>query len=481
MRYIRSHVEVLSKKEIERIHRASLQILSEVGVQVPNETLLRRLYSVGATVQADRVYLPEPVIARMLAESVRTGDNRRFRRRRPQEPVRVTNGCETTILDYRQHKRRPGTREDVLKGIAITNALPTVGWALPVVVPTDVPLSVAAIEAYRLGCLYSSKPFNVYFDRKQGPYLMEMAATVAEARHVPRRDLGFAFGFGIISPLRFAEEDLACALETSTQGWPTSCYSFVTVGASSPASMAGTLALSNAERLACLTLMWLWGEIGGYREGFVEDPCIIEPHTLATSFGHPNLTTLAIATGQLSRFYGLGSGGGGLALSDAKMIDYQAGFERGMGAVFCILAGGGIGNSGIVGPDEAISLEQLVIDDASLSAINWMRQGIEVSEDSLALDVIKQVGIAGTYLDQEHTVKYLRREYWHSPIFTRPSWADWEHNGRDTILERAHREVERILAAGYPPKQLLPDAVATRLDEIVSRAQQELADIDRHR
>ena len=465
MKHINSRVQVLSRREIERIHQASLQILREVGVRVPNEWLLRRLRAVGADVQGDRAAIPEAVIARMLRECISPA-----KRRRPgNAPIRVTNGNEMMLLEYPGHTRRPGTCEDILKGIVLTNALPTVGWALPVVVPADVPLPVAQVEAYRLGLLHSRKPYNVYLGLKEGPYLMRMGEATAAALGKPKRELGLGFGFGIISPLRFAEEDLETALMMARGGWHAGCYSFVTIGASSPASMAGVLALSNAERLACLTLMWLWGEIGGYREGFVEDPCMIEPHTLATSFAHPNLTTLAIATSQLSRYYGL-SGGGGLALSDAKWIDYQDGFERGMGAAFCILAGGGIGNSGIVGPDEAISLEQMVIDDASLSAINWIRQGIEVNEESLALDVIQEVGIGGTFLDQPHTARYLRREYWDSPLFTRRTWDAWERDGRETLMERAHREVQRLLAAGYPPPQLVPDALAGTLDGIVREA-----------
>ncbi len=467
---------MLSRRELERIHRASLEILLEVGVRIPNETLLARLRAAGADVQADTARLPEGLISRMLAECIRKravgrGSKRQARGR---GPIRVQNGNELTLLEYPGHTRRPGLLADVLKGIVLTNALPSVGWALPVVVPSDVPLPVAQVEAYRLGCLYSAKPFNVYFGLKECPYLLRMGAAVAEAKGCPRRDLGLSFGFGIVSPLRFTEEDLECALLAAGEGWPVGCYSFVTIGASSPASMAGALALSNAERLACLALMWLWGEFGGYREGFVDDPCIIEPRTLATSFGHPNLTTLAIANSQLSRFYALGSGGGGLALSDAKWIDYQDGFERGMSAAFCILAGGGIGNSGIVGPDEALSFEQLVIDDAGLSSINWIRQGIEVNDETLGLDVIKQVGIAGTFLDQEHTARHLRREYWHSPIFPRQTWADWEQGGKETLMQRAHREVERILAAGYPPRQLLADDVARRLDEIVAQARADL-------
>lgn len=474
MKYIRSQIEVLSEEEIHRIHQASLEILASVGVQVPNAELLERLDGVGAMVQGDIALLPERVIDRMLEECIATsGDPPPDDWAINRGQVRVTSGNETLMLDYDTPSRRPGVMDDILKGIVLTNALPTVAWAMPVVKPTDVPDEVAAIEAYRLGLTYSHKPFQVYFGLKECPYLMDMAALAADATGQSRRELGFEFNFGIISPLRFAQEDLACAMMTAEQDWPTGCFSFVVVGASSPASMAGVLALSNAERLACLTLMWLWGELGGYGEGFVDDPCMIEPHTLATSFGHPNLTTLAIAVSQLSRYYGL-KPGGGLALSDAKQIDFQSGFERGMGAVFCMMAGGGIGNSGIVGPDEAISFEQLVIDDAALGAINWITQGIEVTDETLAVDLVKQVGIGGSFLDQMHTAKSLRREYWNSPIFTRSSWSDWEQGGQETLEARAHAEVLRMLSADYPPQAVLKGTVIDRLSEIVEQAHTEL-------
>jgi trimethylamine--corrinoid protein Co-methyltransferase len=475
MRYIRSRVEVLNQREIERIHQGSLEILREVGIQVPNDQILERLHAVGAEVTGDVVRLREGVIARMLAECFPPGpgedhDGWAVNQGR----VRVTSGQETMLLDHTTGRRRPGTLEDVLKGIAITNALPTVGWALPIVMPSDVPPEMAEIAAYRLGCMYSRKPFQVYFGLRACPYLMEMAASVAQATGQSRREVGFDFGFGIVSPLRFAADDLRCAMATASEGWPTSCFSFVVIGASSPASMAGALVLSNAERLACLTLMWSWGELGGYRAHQPDDPCIIEPRSLATSFGHPNLTTLAIANSQLSRFYGLRAGGG-LALSDAKAIDFQSGFERGMGAAFSILTGGTIGNSGIIGPDEAASFEQLVLDDAALSAINWVTQGIDVSEEALALDVIKEAGIGGGFIDRLHTAQYLRREYWDSPLFTRQSWVDWEAAGADTLVKRAHQQVEQILAAGFPPEPVLPGWAIAKIDTVVARAWTELA------
>ncbi len=472
MRHIRSRIEVLSRKEIERIHQASLQVLREVGISVANDWLLARLRTVGAEVHGERVLIPEAVVERMLRETVHSR-GRRARWASNRGRIQADNATQILMVDYPDYRRRSGTLEDVVKGIVLANALPTVGHALPVCLPTDVPLPIAHVESYRLGCLYSHKPFSlVSFGPATCPYLLEMAGATAEARGRSKRDLGFRFSFGVVSPLRFAEDDLACALMVAREGWPASCYSYVVLGATGPASMAGTLVLSNAERLACLILMWLWNQPGGQREE-VADPCMIDPHSLAPSFGHPNLTTLAVAADQIALYYGLAPHGS-LAQSDAKLVDFQSGFERATGVALCLLSGGNIGASGIAGTDEGASLEKMVIEDAALSSLAWTLQGIEVDEQSLAADVIAQVGIGGSYLDQPHTARYLRREYWHSPVFPRQSWEDWEREGRETLLERAHREVERILAEGYPPAPLLPEGVIRRLEGIATRARAEL-------
>lgn len=476
MRHVRSCVEVLSRREIERIHRASLEILGELGVQVPNDRLLQQLRSLGARVSGDTVFLSEAIVSRVVEEFAgRRKGKRSGRWALSRGNLSADNASQRMMVDYPGYERRPGTLDDVVKGIVLTNALPTIRSALPVVVPSDVPAPVAEIEAYLLGCLYSAKPFHVFFNLnlRACSYLMEMAKIGAQAASRPLKEYGFGFGFGVISPLRFSPDDLECALMTSAQGFPTSCYSFVVVGATSPASMAGALAMGNAERLACLTMMWLWNGMGRSADdgGEIDDPCMIDPQTLAASFGHPNLTTLAIANGQLSRFYGLGPGGA-LALTDAKMVDFQAGFERGMGASFCMLAGLGVGPSGIAGTDEGTSLEKMVIDDAAVSALNWVGRGIEVTEESLALDVIKDVGIGGNYMDRRHTAEYLRKEYWTS-LFPRQSWSDWEED-RATLMERAHGRVQRVLEEGYPPPSLVSDDAARRLRDVAARARSEL-------
>jgi len=472
MRHIKSRLEVLDEREIELIHQAGLEILLDVGIEVLNPELRRRLKEVGCKATGERVFVPEKAIARMLEDVASTPSSSEWTM--SSRPIRANNMCQTSVVEYPGYTRRAGTLEDVLKGIALTNVLPSVNTALPIAVPRDVPNGMAEIEAARLGFLYSKKPFRVFFGLQSCHYLIEMAELIADAKGTGRRSLGFGYSFGVVSPLRFSKDELECAVLMAESGWPASCYSFVLMGASSPLSLAGALAQSNAERLACLLLMWLWGEIGGYQKEHVDDPSIIDPSSMATSFAHPNLTAFAIANNQMCEYYGI-SPGGGLALSDAKEVDYQSGFERAFGIATVAFSGGRIGPSGIAGTDEGASLEKLVIEDAAISYVNWVRSGIEVNEESLAVDLIKQVGIGGSFLAEEHTVRYIHKEYWQSPLFLRKSWTDWEAGGKESIMDRAHEEVETLLSEHYPPQPVVSDEVAAALDKIVAKARRAIA------
>ena len=388
----------------------------------------------------------------------------------PARPARTRHRLQR-LRDLHPHLSRPRapTRHPArtcCKGIAITNALPTVSSALPVVVPADVPLPWRR-----------SRPTASAASTAASPTTSTSAsakAALPDGAWRPRsaEETGKRAARARASALASASS-APCASPPTTSSAPCSWPRTAGPPAATPSSPSApaarrawpaSLVLSNAERLACLTLMWLWRAAGGYRKGFVEDPCMIEPHTLATSFAHPNLTTMAIATGQLSRYYGLGHGGGGLALSDAKLIDYQDGFERGMGAAFCILAGGGIGNSGIVGPDEAISLEQLVHRRRQPGAGQLDPPGHR-GDRRVAGPRRHQARWASAAPTSTRSTPCATcaASTGSRPLFPRPTWSRLGARPAATrLMERAHREVERILATGYPPPRLLPGRRARR-------------------
>jgi trimethylamine--corrinoid protein Co-methyltransferase len=164
-------------------------------------------------------------------------------------------------------------------------------------------------------------------------------------------------------------------------------------------------------------------------------------------------------------------------LTDSNMADYQAGFEGGATAAYALAAGWdmlgflGFGTIGVVGSGVGHSLELMIIQDEALSYLKRMLASFEVNEDTLALDMIKEVGIGGNFLAQPHTAQHMRRELWQpSDIFPRIDYQAWADSGASSTLDRAAAKLDEILKA-YPPEPVLEPGQAKELKEIRDQAE----------
>jgi trimethylamine--corrinoid protein Co-methyltransferase len=238
-------------------------------------------------------------------------------------------------------------------------------------------------------------------------------------------------------------------------------------GLDAPVTLAGTLVIQNAHSLMGITLRYLLGVPANYA-GTAHSMDL--RHSMC-SFGSRKRVLLGLATIQLARYYGSNTGVKS-GLTEVSIPDFQGGLEKGMSAMVALLAGArGIGAQGIVGGDQATSAERLVIDNEWASALDHILQlGLCVDEDTLAVDVIKRVGIGGNYLAEEHTVRHMRETYWPATIFNQGSWEGWMRNGGEDVYARAHQRVEAILTACYPPEPLLSPEAVRALDALIEEA-----------
>jgi len=155
--------------------------------------------------------------------------------------------------------------------------------------------------------------------------------------------------------------------------------------------------------------------------------------------------------------------------SDSKVMDQQAGIEAALTLVIDALDGGNIVHdlgyleSGLTG-----SLAQLVICDEILSWLGHFVHGVEINDETLALDLINEVGPDGQFLDSGHTLRHFR-ELWYPSLFDRNNYDGWLAQGGTTLVERAAKRVETILAEHKP--EPLPDDVAQAVHAIIERAE----------
>ena len=190
----------------------------------------------------------------------------------------------------------------------------------------------------------------------------------------------------------------------------------------------------------------------------------------AFTFAAPEKTLMAGAMAQMLKFYGVPSGVHG-ATTRANVLDAQVGYDTGMLNLFSALSGSDIViecTSASIEDTAASCPEQAIIGNEICSFINRILQGIEVNPDTLAVDVIREVGIGGEYLTHDHTMEYFKSEIWDSGLGNRMTRDSWEENGSMDIRAKARKEFERIRAT-HQPKPLDP-GVQQKLQQILDEA-----------
>lgn len=464
MKQIQALVEVLSPSEIEMIHQGALRIVERIGVRLPNKECLDACEAQGAVIDWERQVFTIP--SKRMEEMVTKLRDSMPLPVRPQ-PLKELRGYlspQVYFVDYASRSRRPGLMEDNLKGIAVLERLDYIMGNGSIVVPSEVPNYLSDILTFQT--------MNKYSLIGGGTYVLSptSAKYVIEIYKALNKKTGYLFA--TVSPLQFSKEHVDIAMVFLKNGMGLSIGPMPIGGASAPVTIAGTITLQIAESLASLFAVYA---LTGHFAPFTVAAHSMDLRSMLCSFGSPNQGLIGMATAQMARFYGYSDAWTNAGLTDALLPDFQAGMEKGLTAAFSLLGGStNIGCQGIVGADQGISLEQLVLDNEWISAFNHIVHGIEVNEDTIGLDVIEQVGIAGSYVSEQHTVRHMRQSYWSSKLFNRQSWEIWALQGHMDAAEKAHEFVADCLSTNYPHEPVVSPSLAAQIDEITQAAVEEL-------
>jgi trimethylamine--corrinoid protein Co-methyltransferase len=255
-------------------------------------------------------------------------------------------------------------------------------------------------------------------------------------------------------------------------GVPQSMDTMPAAGTTAPASSAGALALGLAETLGALTLAYAIDENAVISLDVC--PTLTSMESMIYPYAGADRVPLLTATMQmLADFYGRPGGCHG-GKTDACLPGAQAGMEKALSIIFPILAGAtGVGTCGHVENAVTFSFEQLVIDDAIAGYIRRMLEGFQVNADTLAFDVIKEVGIGGNFLMHPHTAGHFRQEFYLPDIVERLPWSAWEAQEVRGMEAKARQKAERIIAEHHP--QPLDAAQVREVDAIVEAARRDPA------
>jgi len=255
-----------------------------------------------------------------------------------------------------------------------------------------------------------------------------------------------------LSPLSYSAEMLDALMEYAQWRQPVVIAALAMAGLTAPITLAGLLAMQNAELLAGITLTQLISPSTPVVYGSASTNAEMNRGMLV--IGSPELSLLVAAHAQMARYYKLPSRSGG-ALTDASSADAQAGYE----SMFSLLTtvNNGIDlvvhAAGILSAYLAFSYEKFVLDDEMCGMVRRFRRGIAVNPETLACDVIAKVGSNGNFLMEPHTVVRCRSEFWQPGVSDRSGLEAWMLSGRQDAVARARQRWQRLLAEHEDPPQ----------------------------
>ncbi|MGD8300824.1 MAG: trimethylamine methyltransferase family protein [Desulfobacterales bacterium] len=451
--------EILTKTQVEKIHATSLRILEDIGLDFGYPPAQEVLKKGGAKVDGQRVFFPPRLVETYIKKAPR-----RFtlHARNPQNNVVIGDGNTIFAPGYGapfvtdlETGHRKATMEDFINFAKLTGASANQNILSGTVVePTDIPYETRHAHMVYAAVKYSDKCFmGSTMGAKAARECVQMASILWGSRSKIESAPAIMGVIGPLTPLKYDSRMLGALMEYAAAGQAALVASLAIAGATGPVTLAGNLALQNAEVLAGIVLAQMVREGTPVIFGGASSNAEMRNGTL--SIGSPEMAINAAATAQMARYYKLPVRCGG-AVCDAKSPDSQASYESMMSLLMALVSGANfvLHSAGILESFNCMSYEKFIMDDEMCGMVKRIYRAIEVNPDTLAFDVIKAVGPGGHFLDKDHTFDHFRTEFYQPRLSNRDDFTTWQTNGSSQIVVTANLKLKEILnnyeAPGLP-------------------------------
>lgn len=443
---------VLSKEARDAIHTATETLLETVGVRLAYAPARAALAKYGCRVVGERVYIPWRRVEAALATAPRSFP---LIARRAEHSVRIGGGGPVFAMAYgsafvtdRLSGRRLGNLQDYRDLQRLTQALRHVQVAsyLPCD-PQELDRATRHLDLFLYELQLTDKPLMGAPENGEAARDCLRMAGMVFGRDALERAPHCITLLNVSRPLYWEAGALEALMAYAEAGQPTILASYTMGGSSAPVTLAGLLVQTNAEILAGVVLSQAVREGAPVVYGTSSAPLDLGTANLA--LGSPETALLMAGQAELARSYGLPSRGGG-ALTDAKVLDAQAGWEAMLLTLYPVLAGTDfvLQAAGILESYQTVSYEKAVVDDEILGVVRRLLKGVGVDEGRLALDVIRQVADHGNYLETDHTFAYFPEEMRQTVLADRTAYSEWRQLGGRDVLQRATERWQELLASG---------------------------------
>ena len=450
---MRPTVRFLSDQLIERILSEARDLLCKLGVEIHNENVLGLLGDHGARIDNDkkRAYFSDDLIERSLKDAP---SSFRLYDTAGEEAVDLSGmnvnftpgSAAINILDPDSNRSRRPKTIDYVRYARLVGGMEHIASQSTALVAADVPGMVSDSYRLYLSLLHCRKPVVTgAFTIAAFEIMKELQVTVRATRQALKEKPLTIFSCCPTAPLKWCDVTSQNLVDCANYSIPVEYVSMPLSGFMAPVTLVGSLVQHTAETLIGLVVSRLTNP--GTPVLYGGSPAIFDMRYETTPMGAIGTMMIDCAYNEIGKHLGLPTQAY-IALSDAKLLDAQAGLETSMGATLAALAGiNNISGPGMLDFESCFSLEKLVVDNEICGMVHRMVKGIEPKEDFPALPRFEELLRDDHLLISEHTLKYLNEEIdLPGPVIDRANRSRWAEEGSFTMQQRAAHEVERILS-----------------------------------
>jgi len=461
----------LSEQEKSRIADQAIDLLANVGMRFAGSKVLPLLAARGAEIDEATgiVRLPRELVEWALTQCPRSfvmagatpADDVVLG---ADEPFHFApSGCVAKTLDFRTGIRRPSTLEDLRECTALMDELPQLDLMWTQVSATDVPLERRELVEYFTMLTETSKHVTFVDCPNEVEAVVRICEVVSGDLDSFRKRPRISTVVTAASPLQVEGPVLDVHVALAARGVPIEVYSMTIAGATSPVTLAGTVAQGLAELLGVATALQVAAP--GARLVFCFGSGVLDMLRTTFSMGCVESALMAAMATEVGHYIGVPTLNPGLS-TDSRHAGLQTGYEKALKVATVAAANPDIiSGLGIIDSHNTMYLPQSVVDNEIAAMVRRLRAEVEVSTATLAAESIARVGPGGGYLGEKDTARRIRAgEHLHPTVSNRLSYDQWVEEGR-TENDVAKAEVERILAARATQQPIL---AADEIDDLAA-------------
>ena len=444
----------LAAEQVERLHQATIEILERTGVIVSHQRAIDLLKAAGARVDGQRVRIPSHLVDAAIASAP---DLIEVYDRAGSVAMRLgrhncyfgTGSDLPATIDPATGRHRTSGKDDVVRAARLCSGLDNIDFCMSMAIASDASPTTSYVHQFDAMVRNTAKPLVFTADNLADVRdIFELASVVVgdakELRSRPR----YVLYDEPISPLYHTVDGVDKLLFAAGHNVPVIYIGSPMMAVSAPATMSGCIAQANAECLSGLVIHQLSASGAPFVYG--ADASIMDMRLMTFCYGAPELQAMDVAFADLAHHYDLPlfciAGA-----TDAKLVDAQAGAEMAFSLLTSALNGCNlIHDVGYLESGLCSSNESIVLADELVGYVKRLLAMYEITDDTLALDVIDEVGPRGSFLQQDHTLKRYKNDVWRPSVFDRRSYEAWHDAGAEPITRALKRRALEVLADQGP-------------------------------